>query len=625
MKTIRFRIAVSVKTQRTPILQKNETMFLSSSRPYHSITIWYWFYIVCIVFSTACTQSTSNDIPPNIIIILTDDQGWGDLGYHGNTNLSTPHIDSLALQGAVFENFYVQPVCSPTRAELLTGQYFPKMGGYDTSAGGERMKAGVTTIANTFQRAGYVTALYGKWHNGMQPPYHPNSRGFDDFYGFASGHWGNYFDPMLEHNGKVVRGKGFLVDDLFRHGMDFITQNRKKPFFLMLPVNTPHSPMQVPDNYWDKFKGKTLTMRYGGPEREDINFTKAALAMVENIDWNVGRLTKHLRNLQLEENTMVVYLSDNGANGWRWNGGLKGRKGSTDEGGVKSPLFIKWPKRIDAGLRFGQLLGAVDLFPTLANLASVSLADTLNIDGINYGQSIRKGNDDRIHRIIYNHWNGKTSVRSQRYRLDHKNRLYHIETDKGQLHDLSQLHPKIVDSLSNLRQQWLGEVAPYVDRSRKKPFTIGHPHHKFTHIPARDGMAHGSIQRSNRWPNDSFFTNWTHTSDAITWNVAVLSDGIFDVTLYYTCKPENVGTKIELSLADASLETTITDSHDPQLMGMENDRFPRMESYIKDFKPLSMGHIKLKKGKARLTLRATEIPGKGAIDFRLLVFERLSP
>jgi len=332
-------------------------------------------FFICIALLVSCKENKPEQKPkaqdklqkPNIVLIMADDQGWGDLSIHGNTNINTPNIDALATNGTTFENFFVQPVCSPTRAELLTGRYSGRLGVYRTSAGGERMNLGETTIAEILREAGYRTAAYGKWHNGMQPPYHPNSRGFDDYYGFTSGHWGNYFSPMLEHNGKIVKGEGFLVDDLTDHGLDFIEKNREQPFFLYLPLNTPHSPMQVPDAYWNSFKDRNLEMKYHGEEEENLNFTKAALAMVENIDYNVGRVTRKLKELELEENTIVIYLSDNGPNGWRWNGAMRGRKGSTDEGGVRSPFFIQWKDKIPAGKKVEQIAGAIDLLPTLAD------------------------------------------------------------------------------------------------------------------------------------------------------------------------------------------------------------------------------------------------------------------
>ena len=172
---------------------------------------------------------------PNVVIILADDQGWGDLSVHGNTNLSTPNIDSLARDGALFDRFYVCPVCAPTRAEFMTGRYHARGGVRGVSTGEERLNIGERTIAEVFREAGYSTGIFGKWHNGTQPPYHPNFRGFQEFYGFTSGHWGQYFTPELDHNGKMIRGKGYIIDDLTDRAIGFIGQNRAKPFFCYIP------------------------------------------------------------------------------------------------------------------------------------------------------------------------------------------------------------------------------------------------------------------------------------------------------------------------------------------------------------------------------------------------------
>src|SRR5947208_17175354 len=179
---------------------------------------------------------------PNVVVILTDDQGWGDLSVNGNTNLSTPHLDSLARDGAMFDRFFVQPVCSPTRAEFLTGRYHPRGGVRDVSTGGERLNTDAKTIADAFRAAGYATGCFGKWHNGSQYPYHPNGRGFDDYYGFTSGHWGGYFDPPLEHNGQPVQGNGYISHDLTDHTLAFLEKNRGRPVFCYLPFNTQPSP-----------------------------------------------------------------------------------------------------------------------------------------------------------------------------------------------------------------------------------------------------------------------------------------------------------------------------------------------------------------------------------------------
>ncbi|WP_372949118.1 arylsulfatase [Mariniphaga sp.] len=582
-----------------------------------------FFLLACIVTITSSCNQSEKAANPNIILILTDDQGWGDLSISGNTNIETPNIDRLAETGITFDRFYVSPVCSPTRAEMLTGRYHPRGGVYSTSAGGERLDLDESTIAEYFSSAGYATAAYGKWHNGMQPPYHPNSRGLDDFYGFCSGHWGNYFSPMLEHNGEIVKGNGFLVDDLTDRGIDFIEGNKNRPFFLYLPYNTPHSPMQVPERWWNKFENKDLEMLHREPEKEDIAFTRAALAMCENIDWNVGRIMEKVEELELAENTIIIYLSDNGPNGWRWNGGMKGRKGSTDEGGVRVPMFMKWKGVLQPGKKINEIAGAIDLLPTLADLAGIDFQPEKPLDGVSLKPLLTETNPTWNERLIYSFWAGRTSVRNQQFRLDNEGKLFDMESDSGQHEDVSEKFPEITTQLLQAKKNWEAEVLSELPETDERTFTIGHPEFKFTHIPARDGIAHGNIQRSNRFPNDSFFTNWESTSDSITWEAEVLSDGDFEVEIYYTCPPEDVGALFELNFADEKLTGQISEAHNPTLQGMENDRVERMESYVKDFKPLKLGTIHLKKGKGILTLKATEIPGKQVMDFRLMVLKRI--
>ena len=584
---------------------------------------YFFLFTILLYYCNELPEKIASSIhtKPNVILIITDDQGWGDLSFNGNRNLKTPNIDALATNGVSFENFYVQPVCSPTRAELLTGRHYTRLGVYDTSAGGERFNLEETTIAEVFKKEGYHTAAYGKWHSGSQPPYHPNSRGFDDYYGFTSGHWGNYFSPMLEHNGKIVKGNGFLVDDLTNRSIDFIAKHQEEPFFLYLPLNTPHSPMQVPDEYWNRFEEKELEFKYQGTEKEEINFTKAALAMVENIDFNVGRIMQQLKTLNLEENTIIVFMSDNGPNSSRWNDGMRGRKGSTDEGGVRSPLFIQWKNMLPKGKKINRIASVIDILPTLTNLTDIVLETKKPIDGISLSPLLKEESYQWAPRFIFNHWNGKTSVRSQHYRLDNEDRLYHIFKERSQKTDVSKYQPSLRDSLVAVKRKWLKETL--ASEKLDRPFPIGDPDFEFTHIPARDGIAHGNIKRSNRWPNDSFFTNLENEQDSITWNVEVLADGNFEVELYYTMKEENKGATLELSNGENKLIKKINEPHNPPLMGAENDRILRGESYVKDFKPINLGKIHLEKGRKPLILKALEIPGNKAIDFRLLVFKRI--
>jgi len=561
---------------------------------------------------------------PNVIVFLSDDQGWGDLSVNGNKNLTTPNIDSLARDGASFDRFYVCPVCSPTRAEFLTGRYHPRSGVFSTSAGGERMNADETTIAQAFQDAGYATAAYGKWHNGTQYPYHPNARGFDDYYGFCSGHWGNYFDPMLEHNNEIVRGSGFIIDDFTEHALSFIDENKDKPFFIYLPYNTPHSPMQVPDRWWNKFADKELTMHNRDPDKENLGHVRAALAMCENIDWNVGRVLEKLDALKLAENTIVAYFCDNGPNGVRWNGDMKGRKGSTDEGGVRSPLFVRWPGKISAQHRVTRIAGAVDLFPTLATMCNLPKRQRAQkpFDGIDISPLLVGDVKSWPDRLLFSHWRNRVSVRNQRFRLDNAGKLYEIAVDPGQRKDVARQNPQVARELTAAVEKWKRETLAGYDQF-DRPLTVGHPDSTLTQLPARDARATGMLKRSNRFPNCSYFSNWVRTEDELHWDIEVLDAGTYEVELYYTCAAADIGATMELQFQNSKIQNRITQPHDSAVLGAERDRVKRQESYVKEFRPLRFGKLDLASGKGKLVLRAKEIPGKQAIEFRLLLLKKV--
>jgi arylsulfatase A-like enzyme len=563
---------------------------------------------------------------PNVVVFLTDDQGWGDLSMNGNTNLSTPNVDSLAMDGASFDRFYVCPVCSPTRAEFLTGRHHIRSGVYSTSAGGERMDLDETTVADLFQKAGYSTGAFGKWHNGMQYPYHPLGRGFDYFYGFCSGHWGHYFDPLLERNGKPVRGKGFCIDDFTSEAMGFIERSvkKEKPFFAYLPYNTPHSPMQVPDRWWKKFKDKQLDdlMRNRNPQKESRLHLLAALAMCENIDWNVGRLLNKLDELKVTEDTIVLFFHDNGPNGTRWNGDMEGRKGSTEEGGTRSPLLVRWPKRIKAGTKVMEIASARDLLPTLTDFAGISSKTRKLLDGKSL-KPLLLGKEKRWQsRTLISTWKGRVGARNQRFRLGHKGRLFDMHDDPGQRVDVAKNFPEIARELKSSVEDFKKEVLPELGKD-ERPFVIGHPDVSWTQVPARDGIAHGGIKRSNKFPNCSYFTNWTKEEDYISWEVEVGKAGTYEIELWYACPRKDVGSVVELSFLGQSLTAEITDSHDPPMRGMKEDRSPRNESYVKDFKPMKMGKMKLPEGKGELKLQATKIPNGQALEFRLFMLRRI--
>jgi arylsulfatase A-like enzyme len=578
------------------------------------------FIIICLFQMVITNKTISGDeiLHPNVIVILTDDQGWGDLSLHGNQNLKTPNIDSIATNGVQFQHFYVSPVCSPTRSEFLTGRYHPRSGVRNVTSGGERLNLNEVTIANYFKDSGYATGAFGKWHNGSQYPYHPNGRGFDEYYGFTSGHWGDYFSPPLEHNGKIVKGEGFIADDITNHALEFMESAKNKPFFCYVAYNTPHSPMQVPDLYYNRFKNFELQSKYHGKEKEDIDFTRTALAMCENLDFNIGRILNKMNEMQISNDTIIVYFHDNGPNGWRYNGSMRGRKGSTDEGGVRSPLFIRWPGHIKPGMKVERIASTIDILPTLMDLTGIMPKYRNSLDGISFAGCISEGKSEPGDRKIFSHWAGKVSVRTQTHRLDDKGRLYDMQADPGQTTDIRKSQPELADLLDREVQKWRNEVLSGLDGRDNRPFPVGYRDFPITHLPARDALFTGSVKRSAPAPNCSFLTNWSKTTDSIYWPVEIETAGEYDLVFHYTMAEANRGVKIVISFNSKVVsEFQLDQAFDPPLTGMEHDRVSRgSESYVKDFKPLEVKGVMLPKAQGELKIQAQDVKGNRVVDLR---------
>jgi len=571
--------------------------------------------LVSLLF--ALVGSASAAAPrPNVVILLADDSGWGDYSHSGNTQVRTPNIDSIARAGASLDRFFVCAVCAPTRAEFLTGRYHSRGGVRGVSTGQERLNTDEKTLADAFKAAGYATGCFGKWHNGSQWPYHPNARGFDEYYGFTSGHWGEYFDPPLDHNGRPTRGKGYVADDFTTHAIEFIERHREKPFLCYIPYNTPHSPWAVPDEYWQRFKDKPVTQRATEPAREELDQTRCALAMMENLDANVGRVLQRLDALQLSANTIVIYFSDNGPNSARWNGGMKGIKGSTDEGGIRSVCFMRWPGGgIRAGTTVREIAGAIDLLPTLAALTGVKRVGDRLLDGRDASPLLLSQRVDWADRILFSHQNGSISARSQRYRLDSRDALFDMLNDPGQTKNIAQEQSDIAARMTKAVAQWRAEVLPKGTDDR--PYPVGYAEFPRTPLPARDGIPHGGVKRSAGAPNCSYFVNWTSLDDKMTWDIQVNTTATYDVEILYTCPVADAGSTVELEFNDAKLEGKVVPGWDPPLYtNQDTIQRPAGESQMKEFRPLALGAIRLEKGRGLLTLRARTIPGRSVMDVR---------
>jgi arylsulfatase A-like enzyme len=555
---------------------------------------------------------------PNVLVMLADDAGYGDFSFVGNTNLATPVIDSLARDGAVLQQFMVQPFCSPTRAELLTGRCHPRTGVRGVTTGQERMAADERTIAEVFREAGYATGCFGKWHNGTQWPWHPRSRGFETFSGFTEGHWGDYVDPPLEHDGRFIQGSGYIVDDLTTKAVAFMAASHAsgKPFFCYVPFNTPHSPMTVPDADWNRPREITLPATI--PAAENLPHTRAALAMVENLDHNAGRLLAEIDRLGLASDTVVVFFSDNGPNGQRWNAGLRGVKGSTDDGGVRSVCCLRYPRRIKPGTVVHQVTGAIDLLPTLAGLAGVAVAPRKPLDGLDLSPLLCGTGSVADDRAIVSRNGSKVSARTTRHRLDAEGRLYDMQADPGQTRDLAKDAPAEAARLAAAVAAYRRDIIATSPPTATEPFAVGHPGSPLTELPARDGTPRGGVQRNNKHANCTFFTSWTKPDDAIEWRVDVRQAGRYEVDLWYTCPLADAGSSVTLACGGATVTGTVAPGWDPPL-NTGDDRVPRGEGYDKAFRPLRLGVIDLPAGPATLRLAATKIPGRTVADVRRLV------
>lgn len=533
--------------------------------------------------------STTEEVP-NVIIILTDDQGWGDIASHGNPDIDTPNLDMLAEAGARFERFYVSPVCAPTRASLLTGRDHLRTGTQWVTYGLENMNSDEVTFGEVFKAAGYETGLFGKWHNGSHYPMDPIGQGFDTFFGFKQGHWNNYFDTNLEYNGTSVKTEGFITDVLTDSALAFIEKNKHAPFLAFIPYNAPHSPFQVPDQYFNKYKEQGL---------DDKN--ASVYGMVENIDDNIGRIIDKLDELSLTENTIVIFLTDNGPNGVdRFNGDMKGWKAKVDEGGVRVPLFIKWPTRIPEGTVVEELTAHIDFLPSLVELAGIEFEEVNPIDGRSFAPLIFEESPVWDDRYLFTHqsrWDSlemyPASVRNNQFRAVRYGEsweLYDMQDDPGQRTNIADIEPDITNLLAESYENWFDEVTKRLPNAR--PIPIGFEQAQIVTLPAVESQFSGDIKffGSSGWSND-WITNWNYSSDVAMWDIDVITTGNYEISLEYSL---NENTIIKIITDEDSLVNKI----EPQLYEEipSPDRVVRGEVYERTWPIQSIGVIKLQAG-----------------------------
>ena len=434
------------------------------------------------------------DRRPNVVVIITDDQGYGDLGFHGNPVIQTPHLDALARQSVRLKHFYVSPVCSPTRASLLTGRYNYRTGVVDTYIGRSMMRPAEVTLAEMLGGADYRTGIFGKWHLGDNYPMRPADQGFAESLVHKGGGIAqpadppggdSYFDPTLLHNGKAVKTKGYCSDVYTDAAVRFVEESRGRPFFLYLAFNAPHDPLQVPDAYRKRYERADLARQAFPadgqplPEKLDRDAIGRVYGMVTNIDDNVGRLLGKLDALKLAEDTIVVFLTDNGPAFPRYNGGLRGLKGTVYDGGIRVPCFVRWPAALKAGREVDRIAAHIDLAPTLLDACGVAPPAGVRFDGRSLLPLLRDdAAADWPDRALFFQWHRgdapepfrACAARTQRWKLvqpagvggplpaEPRFELYDMQADPYERNNLAAQHPDVVRRLKDEYAAWFKDV-----------------------------------------------------------------------------------------------------------------------------------------------------------------------
>jgi len=383
--------------------------------------------ILIIVFTFPFLLYCQIDVAPNIVVIITDDQGYGDLGINGNPHIKTPVLDKFAKESIRFNNFYVSPVCAPTRSSLMTGRYSLRTGVRDTYNGGAIMAGSEITIAELLKKANYTTGIFGKWHLGDNYPSRPVDQGFDESLIHLSGGMGqvgdfttwfmkdrSYFDPVLWHNGKQESYQGYCSDIFAENAMEFIEESKDSPFFCYLSFNAPHTPLQVPDKYYQMYKDIDPSSGFENDSRPFVQMNEGnkedarkVYAMVSNIDDNIGKLLNKLDELKLAENTLVIFMTDNGPQQWRYIAGMKGRKGSVYQGGVRVPFYLRYPGRFDGNKDIETTAAHIDVLPTISEICNLQLPEDRKIDGNSLVTLIRGDNASWTNRSLFFYWTRK--------------------------------------------------------------------------------------------------------------------------------------------------------------------------------------------------------------------------
>ena len=568
--------------------------------------------LVPLLLGSIASACSIEQKQPNVVLLITDDQGWGDVGIHGNPLINTPTLDKLYRQSVVLNHFYSCPLSATTRAGLLTGRYHLRTGVTSTSGGWENMNPDETTIAEVFKAYGYQTGCFGKWHNGAYFPYTPNGQGFDEFLGFCCGLSLNYFDPLLQHNEGLVKEKGFITDIFADKAIQFIEANKDKPFFCYVPFNAPHTPYQVPDEYFDRYSGLTAANSL------DRDMLASIYAMVENVDYNISRILDKLEQLKLMDNTIVVFMSDNGPTSvLRYNGNMRGVKTQVYEGGMRVPCYISWKGKINHRI-INEPTATIDMMPTLLSMCGITNYTTaFPIDGVNLIELIKGKTDILPDRMIFSHVLNRElqpfigTARTRDFRLAvYKDSvtLFHIKDDPLESNNL--YNNKNYDITA--KKLYEAYIEWFIDASKKvkliPTIPVGYDESPIVRIETTEGKLHGQLayigNRSGNWVN--YFQT---PDDYMTFEIDAVRKGTFEVLIDYS-QPDDGSPLIVAECGSNTIKNQLP--HFVAEIIPSPDRTPRPHAYEKVWGKQSIGVIPLNKGKHLLKIFVENAPSKNS-------------
>jgi arylsulfatase B len=495
--------------------------------------------------------------PPNVVLVITDDQGYGDIAAHGNPYIKTPHLDQLHAESVRLDDYHVAPTCAPTRAALITGHWTNRTGVWHTIMGRSMIRENEVTLGQILGDGGYATGMFGKWHMGDNFPYRPEDRGFQEVMRHGGGgvgqtpdHWDNaYFDGSYYHNGEVEAVKGHCTDVWFRYAKKFIQKSAAagKPFFAYVCTNAPHGPMHSPQAFADLYEGvlPIAKDRKGKPNTAKAVSNAHYYGMISHIDENVGELRDFLEEKGLAENTIFIFTTDNGSVGTQmFDGGMRGGKGSEYDGGHRVPFFIHWPKGgLTGGRQVETITSYVDIVPTLIDFTGVPSPEGVVFDGVSIRSLLEKGDGvpwaDRI--LVTDSqrvrdpikWR-KSAVMTDRWRLINGEELYDIDADPRQETDLAADQPETTKRLRAFYDAWWAELEPTFKLTTE--IYLGHPEANPARLTSHDWIAdgstpwnHGHIRRGDDAPDHTGF-----------WAVKVIEAGDYEIELRRWPKPADV-------------------------------------------------------------------------------------